>query len=127
MLWPEPDLPRTSTARCAAKRLPRGSSNSRPRQRRPCGSRYDSRRGGLHRFGGLAAGDDCRNFRPSAARSRRRAAAERRLQLDSLGRVQLAAALEEKLGVASEGGVLDGVRTLGELRALVAGNQARRV
>jgi len=40
------------------------------------------------------------------------------LLLDSLGRVQLAAALEEQLGVVPE---LDEVRTLGELRGLVAG------
>jgi acyl carrier protein len=43
------------------------------------------------------------------------------LQLDSLGRVQLAAALEERLGTAPQGGLLERAETLGELRALVAG------
>jgi long-chain acyl-CoA synthetase len=43
------------------------------------------------------------------------------LQLDSLGRVQLAAALEERLGTVPQGGLLERAETLGELRALVAG------
>jgi acyl carrier protein len=37
------------------------------------------------------------------------------LHLDSLGRVQLAAAIEDRLGVVSEDGMLDRVQTLGEL------------
>jgi long-chain acyl-CoA synthetase len=43
------------------------------------------------------------------------------LHLDSLGRVQLAAALEERLGIAPHGGLLEEAHTLGELRRLVAG------
>jgi long-chain acyl-CoA synthetase len=43
------------------------------------------------------------------------------LHLDSLGRSQLAAALEERLGIYREGDLLDEVRTLGELRDLAAG------
>src|ERR1019366_4376360 len=43
------------------------------------------------------------------------------LHLDSLGRVQLAAAIEDRLGIVSEDGMLDRVQTLGELRRLVAG------
>ena len=42
------------------------------------------------------------------------------LHLDSLGRVQLAAALEERLGIATEGWLLDQVRTVGDLRRLVS-------
>jgi len=42
------------------------------------------------------------------------------LHLDSLGRVQLAAAIEERLGIATESGLLDHVHTVGELRRLVA-------
>jgi long-chain acyl-CoA synthetase len=44
------------------------------------------------------------------------------LGLDSLGRVQLAAALEERLGILSGSEMLDQVQTLGELRHLLAGN-----
>jgi long-chain acyl-CoA synthetase len=42
------------------------------------------------------------------------------LNLDSLGRVQLAAAIEERLGIAAESGLLDEVNTVGELRRLAA-------
>ena len=45
------------------------------------------------------------------------------LHLDSLGRVQLAAAIEERLGIVTEDGMLDRVETLGELRRLVAGEE----
>jgi len=48
------------------------------------------------------------------------------LLLDSLGRVQLAAALEERLGIAPQGGLLEEARTLGELRSLVAGEAEAR-
>ena len=43
------------------------------------------------------------------------------LQLDSLSRVQLAAALEQRLGIAPESGLLEEVETLGQLRALISG------
>jgi long-chain acyl-CoA synthetase len=43
------------------------------------------------------------------------------LHLDSLSRVQLAASLEERLGMSPESGLLEEVQTLGELRVLVAG------
>ncbi len=46
------------------------------------------------------------------------------LHLDSLGRVQLSAAIEERLGVVSGSGLLEEVQTLGELRRLVAGGAA---
>ena len=42
------------------------------------------------------------------------------VHLDSLGRVQLAAAIEEKLGLPPESGWLEQVQTLGQLRRLVA-------
>ncbi len=45
------------------------------------------------------------------------------LHLDSLGRVQLAAAIEEKLGMPPESGLLEQVQTLGELRR-IAGAKA---
>ncbi|UWZ84079.1 AMP-binding protein [Occallatibacter riparius] len=44
------------------------------------------------------------------------------LHLDSLGRVQLAAAIEQKLGMPPESGLLEQVQTLGEVRALVSGH-----
>ncbi len=41
--------------------------------------------------------------------------------LDSLGRVQLSAAIEERLGIVESNGLLEEVQTLGDLRKLVAG------
>jgi long-chain acyl-CoA synthetase len=41
------------------------------------------------------------------------------LHLDSLGRVQLSAAIEERMGTAAGNGLLDQVRTVGELRKLL--------
>ena len=48
------------------------------------------------------------------------------LHLDSLGRVQLSAAIEERLGIVSGSGLLEEVQTLGELRRLVAGGAGTR-
>jgi long-chain acyl-CoA synthetase len=45
------------------------------------------------------------------------------LYLDSLGRVQLAAALEERLGIVSSSGLLEEAETLGDLRRLVEDEQ----
>ena len=46
------------------------------------------------------------------------------MHLDSLGRVQLASAIEDRLGVVSGTSLLEDVQTLGELRKLVAGGAA---
>jgi long-chain acyl-CoA synthetase len=43
------------------------------------------------------------------------------LYLDSLGRVQLSAAIEDRLGIVQGNGLLEDVHTLGELRRLVGG------
>jgi long-chain acyl-CoA synthetase len=45
------------------------------------------------------------------------------LHLDSLDRVQLAAALEERLGIVSSSGLLEDAETLGDLRRLVGDEQ----
>ena len=45
------------------------------------------------------------------------------LHLDSLGRVQLAAALEERLGLPPQSGLVEAARTLGELRRLLRGDE----
>ena len=49
------------------------------------------------------------------------------LHLDSLGRVQLSAAIEDRLGIVEGNGLLEDVHTLGELRRLVAGAAAEGV
>jgi long-chain acyl-CoA synthetase len=45
------------------------------------------------------------------------------LHLDSLGRVQLAAAIEQKMGMPPESGLLEQVQTLGQLRRLFTGHE----
>ena len=47
------------------------------------------------------------------------------LQLDSLGRIQLAAALEERMGILSGSELLDKALTLGDLRSLLAANSVQ--
>jgi long-chain acyl-CoA synthetase len=122
MLWPEPDLPRTSTGKVKRKAVSewlRGIQAA-------CSTA----------FTGEAAGNGAEAFRASAdwllaliaqisGETPRGVGDELRLtedlQLDSLGRVQLAAALEERLGVGPRRGSLEEAQTLGELRRLVAG------
>ena len=48
------------------------------------------------------------------------------LHLDSLGRVQLAAAIEERLGIVPEDGMWDHVQTLGDLRRFSAPSRKLR-
>ncbi|MGP8253825.1 MAG: AMP-binding protein [Terracidiphilus sp.] len=48
------------------------------------------------------------------------------LHLDSLGRVQLAAALEERLGIVSSSGLLEEAETLGDLRRMAGEEQGTR-
>jgi len=49
------------------------------------------------------------------------------LLLDSLGRIQLAAAIEQRLAIVTEEGALDRAVTLGELRAIVEGHASEQV
>jgi long-chain acyl-CoA synthetase len=115
LLWPEPDLPRTTTGKVrrrtvaewvhgveAARLGLRSNSDFAP-----------SADWLLHLIAGITGetphgvGDELR--------------LEEDLHLDSLGRVQLAAAIEQKLGMPAESGTLEEIRTLGELRALAGG------
>ncbi|MGA2887506.1 MAG: AMP-binding protein [Terracidiphilus sp.] len=122
VLWPEPDLPRTSTGK--VKRKP-----------------VEAWLAGIHAAANAASTGDAATTADGAFRASAdwllKLVAEisgetphgvgddlrlsEDLQLDSLGRVQLAAALEERLGIAPESGLLEQAQTLGDLRALVAG------
>ena len=117
MVWPEPDLPRTSTGKVRRKTVAgwvagrsaemavdsRNGAGKSPRANR--GDWLDAlvaEIAGEH----PAGGDDlCLN---------------EDFHLDSLGRVQLAAALEERMTDAPPEGSVDAARTLGDLRRLVA-------
>jgi long-chain acyl-CoA synthetase len=107
-VWPEPDLPRTSTGKVRRKAVAAFAEGER------AAGAVGKVRGDwlLELIAGItgeaAAGAD----------GDLRLAED--LHLDSLGRVQLAAALEERLGSAPVA-ALDRVQTLGELRALLRG------
>jgi long-chain acyl-CoA synthetase len=121
VLWPEPDLPRTSTgkvrrkavaewlARMQAAATQTGTPN--PAAAAAFGASADWLLVLISQISGEAptgVGDELRLTED--------------LRLDSLGRVQLAAAVEERLGMVPESGLLEEVQTLGDLRQLLAAN-----
>jgi long-chain acyl-CoA synthetase len=123
VLWPEPDLPRTSTGKvrrkvvaawldrmqAAANVNGNGNGTAKHNGHGNFGVSQDWLLGLITQISGetpVGVGDELHLTED--------------LHLDSLGRVQLAAAIEERLGIVSEDGMLDRVETLGELRRLVA-------
>jgi long-chain acyl-CoA synthetase len=115
VLWPEPDLPRTSTGKVRRKAvaewldtLHAASNGNHTNSAATFGASSDWLLTLITQISGEAppgVGDDLQLSED--------------LHLDSLGRVQLAAAIEDRLGIATENGLLDQVHTLGELRHLV--------
>ncbi len=131
VLWPEPDLPRTSTGKVRRNAVAswlgqiqaaaagnghggKGSSNGN-------GNGHRNNRGnGI--FG--ASSDWLLNLIAQVSGEAPPGVGDELhltedLHLDSLGRVQLAAAIEERAGIAPENGLLNRVQTLGELRQLL--------
>ena len=120
-LWPDPDLPRTSTGKVKRKAVAQwlaekhgvaGAAEATDNHALKAGS-ADWLLTLISQITGepvAADGDDLRLTED--------------LHLDSLGRVQLAAAIEERLGMAPEAGngTLDHIHTLGELRRLLTAN-----
>jgi long-chain acyl-CoA synthetase len=136
VVWPEPDLPRTSTGKVRRKAVAAGleqiqalaganghSHNGNGRQN---GNGKHSGNGNRNGNGSHPAPSDwlvgliaqITGETISGAGDELHLTED--LQLDSLGRVQLAAAIEERLGIATENGFLDDVQTLGDLRRLLA-------
>jgi long-chain acyl-CoA synthetase len=115
VLWPEPDLPRTSTGKVRRKVVSAWLEEIQTA----------AATGGTKDFGAQADWllkliTEISGETPPGMGDELRLSED--LQLDSLGRVQLAAAIEERLGMSPESGLLEEVRTLGELRGLVAGD-----
>jgi len=121
VMWPEPDLPRTSTGK--VRRKPVAEWLARVQSDAATAGSGKAATSGDHAYGPSAdwllaliaqitgeaqpgVGDELRLTED--------------LHLDSLGRVQLASAIEERLGVVSGAGLLEEVQTLGELRKVVA-------
>ena len=121
-LWPEPDLPRTSTGKVRRKAVTEwlAEKHKAATQAGATAANGPSRAGGADWLLALIAQISGEALPGSGDELR----LSEDLHLDSLGRVQLAAAIEERLDLATESGLLEEVRTLGELRQLVAGNAA---
>lgn len=115
MVWPEPDLPRTSTGKVKRKAVTEwvtdNSAKRVPSSGNGAGALPPAKRDWLYSLVAEIAsehpegGDDLRLSED--------------FHLDSLGRVQLAAALEERLAGAPKEGSVDAARTIGDLRRLV--------
>jgi long-chain acyl-CoA synthetase len=121
VLWPEPDLPRTSTGKVRRKPVAEWLERIQAAAATPGSGKAATN--GDHAFGPSSdwllaliaqitgeahpgVGDELRLTED--------------LHLDSLGRVQLGAAIEERLGIISGTSLLEEVQTLGELRRVVA-------
>ncbi len=122
-MWPEPDLPRTSTGKVKRKPVAAWLARIQAAAAAPSNGKLHPVSNGT--FGpssdwllaliaqitgesNTSVGDELRLTED--------------LHLDSLGRVQLAAAIEERLGIVQSNGLLEEVQTLGDLRKIVAGD-----
>jgi long-chain acyl-CoA synthetase len=122
VLWPEPDMPRTPTGKVRRKVVSAWlagvqAAASKPWTRGTAGDGQGSF--GTQADWLLALIAQITGETPPGVGDELRLSED--LHLDSLGRVQVAAALEERVGISTGGGLLDQVGTLGELRGLVAG------
>ncbi len=127
VLWPDPDLPRTSTGKVKRKVVAQwlarveiagnaaaGNGSGKGVVSAEFGASSDWLLGLIAQITGESppgVGDELRLTED--------------LHLDSLGRVQLAAAIEERLGIVSGSGLLEEVQTLGDLRQLIGGEERR--
>jgi len=122
VLWPEPDLPRTSTGKVRRRAVAVWLAETQAAAATASASETSTARAG--RSGAsvdwlLTLIVSISGEKPVDVGDQLRLSED--LHLDSLGRVQLAAALEERLGIAPDSGLLEQAHTLGELRRLVAG------
>jgi long-chain acyl-CoA synthetase len=134
VVWPEPDLPRTSTGKVRRKEVAAGLARIQAANTGNGNQSYASRNGNGngHRNG------NGNGSKPNGASSDWLLALIAQvsgevplgggdelhltedLHLDSLGRVQLAAAIEERAGIATENDLWDQVQTVGDLRRLIS-------
>jgi len=124
VLWPEPDLPRTSTGKVRRKAVAEWLTKI---QSEATAHSDTADPPGTGSFAGskdwlLTLIAQITGETPSGEGDELRLIED--LHIDSLGRVQLAAAIEERLGMAQESGMLEEVQTLGQLRQLVGGGNS---
>ncbi|HEY3703491.1 MAG TPA: AMP-binding protein [Terracidiphilus sp.] len=120
MLYPEPDLPRTPVGKVRRKAVAAwlDETQNTAAATRPASEAFRPAHDWL-----LATLAQITGETPHASSDDLRL--DEDLHLDSLGRVQLAAAIEQKLGMPPESGLLEQVQTLGDVRALVSGRSTR--
>jgi long-chain acyl-CoA synthetase len=122
-LWPEPDLPRTSTGKVKRKAVAKWLAESYGAATAAAG---DALQTGETKTAStdwlLTTITQITGETPPGNGNELRLAED--LHLDSLGRAQLEAAIEERLGTVpqAEDGSLDQIQTLGELRRLLSAN-----
>jgi long-chain acyl-CoA synthetase len=115
MVWPEPDLPRTSTGKVRRKAVAEWVQNHAAGAQNGSGAKATAYLAGGDWLLALVA--EITGETPPPGGDELRLSED--LHLDSLGRVQLAAALEERLADSPTEGAVDQARTLGDLRRLV--------
>jgi long-chain acyl-CoA synthetase len=115
VVWPEPDLPRTSTGKVKRKAVADWLRQT------PAALNGKAHAGagaqGAQQDWLLALIAQVTGETPANADDEARLTED--LHLDSLARVQLASAIEQKMGIVSSNGMLEEVGTLGDLRRLV--------
>ena len=120
VLWPEPDLPRTSTGKvrrkAVAEWLRKVHSASTPNRAVKANGNA-----AFGTSGDWLLGLICQITGESRAGVGDELRLTEDLHLDSLGRVQLAAAIEDRLGIVTQDGMLNGAETLGDLRRVISG------
>jgi len=117
VLYPEPDLPRNSTGKVRRKAV---AAWLQQVQSAAAGSPTAAEAFSASHDWIVTLIAQITGETPHSSRDDLRLAEE--LHLDSLGRVQLAAAIEQKLGMPPESALLEDVQTLGQLRALASGS-----
>ena len=120
VLWPEPDLPRTSTGKVRRKVVSEWLQKMQAAAASGSAGSFGASSDWLLTLIAQISGET-----PPGVGDELRLTED--LRLDSLGRVQLAAALEQRIGMVAEDGALDRAQTLGEIRALLAGHEPERV
>lgn len=124
MLWPEPDLPRTSTGKVRRKPIAewvarRAADTAADPATRATALRNERSGDWLYALVAEISGEH-----PPGEDDLR---LSEDFHLDSLGRVQLAAALEERLTDAPREGVVDAAKTLGDLRRIAGGVRSSEI
>ena len=120
ILWPEPDLPRTSTGKVRRKAVAEWLRKTQSASTQN-GASHANGNGAFGSSGDWLLGLIGQITGESSAGIGDELRLTEDLHLDSLGRVQLAAAIEDRLGIVTQDGMLNGAETLGDLRRMISG------